>query len=138
MTDLLDMLYAGRRNVEALSDPQVLVAVASQIGAFASSQGITNVCAASAAAERIVGAALVMLSQRQDGLVAGTVQSEAVLLVDVNLASGTVLAEAAERARERGACQVQGLVLHALSSTVGPHECGLDGLQVLGQDPALR
>ncbi len=134
MGRLLDMLAAGERNVNELSDPQHLREAAEQVAASASAHGAIHLVAASPAAERVVGAALLM-SPRLRALMYDQgdldISGEAVLVVDVNLASGTSLAHAARRARRAGAVQVQGAVLHALPYAVGPGECGLDGLEIL-------
>jgi len=129
MADLLELLATGRRNVDALADPGAMQAAASQIGILAASRGINEVVAVSPVAEHVVAAALLMLSRQQ----AATDPSRpsTVLLVDVNLASGTLMAEASRRVRLAGAEHVEGLVFHALDGAVGRRECGLDRLEVL-------
>jgi phosphoribosylpyrophosphate synthetase len=133
MSELLDFITASRRNVAALTHPDNLREAAEKVGAIATERGITNLVAASSTAERIVGAAMLMLSSDQRDHLART---GAVLVVDVNLASGTALAQAARRLREQGAAQVDGVVLHALTGTIGHQECGLDSLHVLNQPAA--
>jgi hypothetical protein len=131
---LLELLAAGERNVDVLSDAGHLREAAGQVAASAVAHGATHLVAASPAAERVVGAALLM-SPRLRALMytQGDVDlsGEAVLVVDVNLASGTAIAHAARRARQGGATHVRGAVLHALWDAVGPQECGLDGLEIL-------
>jgi orotate phosphoribosyltransferase len=133
MGSLLGLLTTGERNVEALADPGALRWVAQHISALARERGITDLVAASPAAERIVGAALVMAAKmsQQSGASGVGESGQAVLVVDVNLASGTAMAEAARRLRQRGAGHVDGVVLHLLGEAVGPQECGLDTLEVL-------
>jgi len=133
MTDLVDIVLKSEVNVEQLADPRLLRSAAEEIGAVATEQGATYLLAASPEAERLVGAALVCsphlraLSRR----LAVGVGNEIVLVVDVNLASGTSLARAAKRARRSGAAQVTGAVLHAFDGSVGAGECQLDGLAVI-------
>lgn len=135
MSELLDLLATSRRNVDALADPESLRHVAEEIGDLVGSRGITELIAASPAAERIVGAALLLATQHaRRAVAAGHVDDRVALVVDVNFASGTAMAEAARRARQDGAREVQGLVLHRLDEAVGPQECGLDRLEVLGRN----
>ena len=131
MTDLLDLLATSRRNVDLLASPSALMEAASQIGTFASSCGATQLVAASPQAERVVGAALLLLGQREPCEPAARTSRGTVVVVDINIASGTAMAETVRRVREGGANKVQGFVLHALYGAVGPVECGLDTLQIL-------
>jgi hypothetical protein len=82
--------------------------------------------AASARAERVVGAAVMIDAD------ASTAASSRVLVVDVNTASGTLLARASERARRAGAVEVVGVALHALgASAPAAADCLLDELRVV-------
>lgn len=82
--------------------------------------------AASARAERVVGAA-VMIDED-----ASTAAARRVLVVDVNTVSGTLLARASERARRSGAVEVIGVALHALGEHVpAAEDCLLDELRVI-------
>lgn len=134
MSSLLDLVAASERNVNELSDRGRLREAASQVALVANSYGMTRLVAASPAAERLVGAALLMtpglraLMYSQGGL---DLDGEPVLVVDVNLASGTGMANAARRARQAGAGRVAGAALHALPHAVGPVECGVDALEIL-------
>lgn len=80
--------------------------------------------AASPRAERVVGAAMMIDSD------ASAAASNRVVVVDVNTASGTLLARASERARRAGAIEVVGIALHALPGCVPrAAECLLDDLR---------
>jgi hypothetical protein len=139
VSNLLGLLTTGERNVQALADPGNLRWVAEQISSRARERGITDLVAASPAAERIVGAAMVMAARpsRQSSAAGVEELGQAVLVVDVNLASGTAMAETARRLRQSGAGQVNGIVLHVLGDAVGPQECGLDALEVLQSSGAF-
>jgi predicted phosphoribosyltransferase len=138
VSNLLGLLTAGERNVQALADPGTLRWVAEQISSHARERGITDLVAASPAAERIVGAAVVMARASRQSRAGVEGLGQAVLVVDVNLASGTAMAETARRLRQSGAGQVDGVVLHVLGDAVGPQECGLDTLEVLQPSGAFR
>jgi hypothetical protein len=82
--------------------------------------------AASARAERVVGAAVMIDAD------ASTAASTRVMVVDVNTASGTLLARASEKARRAGALEVVGVALHALGgSAPAAADCLLDELRVV-------
>lgn len=82
--------------------------------------------AASARAERVVGAAVMIDAD------ASTATSTRVMVVDVNTVSGTLLARASERARRAGAERVVGVALHALGgSAPAAADCLLDELRVV-------
>jgi hypothetical protein len=82
--------------------------------------------AASARAERVVGAA-VMIDED-----ASTAAAPRVMVVDVNTTSGTLLARASVRARRAGAVQVVGVALHALGEHApSAEDCLLDELRVV-------
>lgn len=133
MSSLLEAMAAGQRHVSELADPVHLRRAAERITAVAEARGATRLLAASSAGERVVGAALLM-SPRLRALVCteqnADASGEAVLVVDVNLASGTAIAHAARLARWAGARTVHGAVLHALPHAVGQRECGLDALEI--------
>ena len=136
MSDLLDAVEAAQENIQRLADPVELRNAAGQVVEFARSSGVRSVMAASPAAERLVGA---LLSSGEDlvGLTGCASATSAVLLVDVNLASGTALAQAARCVREAGAVRVLAVVLHQLTATTaGAADCGVDVLNVLDpRDP---
>lgn len=135
MDSLLETVAAGMRNVGRLSDPSHLQEAAERIVDLALNRGSTYLLPASPAAQRLVTAALLLSPELRAATVTpaaeADISGEAVLVVDVNLASGTTLAQAAQRARFSGATSVDGAVLHALMTVVGPHECGLDRLEIL-------
>lgn len=133
-TSLLDLLAVAVGNVDLLAEPDALREAADDVARIAHQLGAKRLVAATSAAERIVGAALVMhsswlrlYSPRSDGLV----DDGSVLVVDVNVASGTAMARAADGARRSGASTVYGVAVFALDSTVGAAECGVEDLAVL-------
>jgi hypothetical protein len=134
MTDLLGLLNVGEQNISRLADPTALRHAAAQVVEFARSRGVTSIYAASPAAERVVGAALVTGPQEVEGPKARASDAKPVaLVVDVNLASGTALAHAARRVRRAGVDHVLAAVLHQLTpKTPGPEDCFVDELVVLG------
>ena len=68
MTDLLEMINLGNRNIDQLSEPSELRAAAEQVTEVASDFGTSTLMAASSAAERIVGAAIVGHADMVHGL----------------------------------------------------------------------
>jgi phosphoribosylpyrophosphate synthetase len=65
--------------------------------------------------------------------------SQNVLIVDVNLASGTTVAQAARHARSLGARRIHAVVLHQLTAVAAQAaDCGVDVLDVLGELPPAR
>lgn len=139
MNDLLEAVDAAHSNIERLADPGALRAATEQVMAFARQCGARSVLAASPVAERLVGALLTSSS----GLVGLSPQaaeaSLSVLIVDINLASGTTVAQAARRARIAGARHVNAVVLHQLTAVAAQAaDCGVDALSVLGQQPSTR
>lgn len=131
--DMINAIHDAERNVDRLAEPQELRSAANQVVAFARARGATALLAASPSAERLLGATLVCA----DDLTGFPTESELltgapVLLLDVNLASGTALAHACRRARAAGAGQVIALVLHQLmSQSATAMDCDLDELTVL-------
>lgn len=139
MSDLLEAVEVAEENIQRLADPVALRNAAEQVVELARSCGARAVLAASPAAERLVGA---LLSTSTDlvGLTADiAAASGLVLVVDVNLASGTCVAQAARCARQAGAQQIHAVVLHQVTAAAaGAAECGVDVLSVLGSKPAER
>lgn len=131
MGDLLAAVGAAQSHIDRLARPDELRAAAEAISKLARASGAQVLLAASPAAERLVGAVLSIT----DDLVAwaGFPRWNArVLIVDVNLASGTALAQAARTARDAGAEYVQAAVLHQLTPvSAGATACGVDDLIVL-------
>lgn len=137
MADFRSFLQESTQNVDRLADPQNLRSAAERISQVAVEQGATYLLAASPEAERLVGAALLCspnLRAVVQKLLVGQ-ENDAVMIVDVNLASGTSIARAARRARRSGAVQVVGTVLHMADGAVGASECQVDRLTVIGGDP---
>jgi hypothetical protein len=139
MSDLLDAVEAAQENVQRLADPTELRYATEQVEEFARSCGARSVVAASPAAERLVGA-LLASSVELVGLLANcTTATDPVLIVDVNLASGTSVAQAARHARRAGARQVVAVVLHQITAaTADANDCGVDTLNVLRSQPTVR
>jgi phosphoribosylpyrophosphate synthetase len=137
VADFRSFLQESTQNVDRLADPQNLRSAAERISQVAVEQGATYLLAASPEAERLVGAALLCspnLRAVVQKLLVGQ-ENDAVMIVDVNLASGTSIARAARRARRSGAVQVVGTVLHMADGAVGASECQVDRLTVIGGDP---
>lgn len=123
MTGMLDLVNAGQANVDRLDDPDELKRAAELVFEFADKRSANMLIPASDAAERILGAILMM-----HGRGVGTaVDSRTAVVFDVNMASGTSIAKAARRARDRGADHVHAIVLHGLATAEG-FDNGLDEL----------
>lgn len=136
--DLLGVLAAGERNIDILADGRVLSSLAHAVVAQAQERGAAVLVAASPPAERLVGAALMLSPDTVRGLRASeTVPADQVVLViDVNLASGTAMATTARRVRSQGALQVLGAVLHFIVKEVPTaSDCGLDTLSLFAARP---
>jgi hypothetical protein len=108
--DILELIHRGERNVESHNDSILLRQAAETfLDAYTSFEGY-SVVAASPQAERVLGAAMML---RPD-LCADGIGSTVVL--DVNIASGTLLARAARRLRDRGNEHLLvGVALYSLS-----------------------
>lgn len=109
--DILELIQRGEQNVESHNYSECLREAAERfLGAYASFEGF-SVVAASPQAERVLGAAMMLRPDLRAGGHGSTV------LLDVNIASGTLLARAARRLRERGNEQVLvAVALYALTS----------------------
>ena len=107
--DILDVLGAGTRRVDELNDVVALrLAAITFLDVYEDYEG-WSVYPASPQAERLLGAAMMINPERRAGRAGPTV------LVDVNIASGTLLASAATRVREIGNDDpLVGIVLHSL------------------------
>jgi phosphoribosylpyrophosphate synthetase len=132
MSELLDLLRVSQRNISQLAEPAALQGLAERVVEFARARRVTSLLAASPVAERLVGAVLVAKpgagAEQHDHETGDAV----VLLVDVNLASGTSLSRAARRARRDGADRVLAVVLHRLAeSQLDADDYGVDELVVL-------
>ncbi|MFZ3560797.1 phosphoribosyltransferase [Streptomyces sp. BH055] len=139
MSDLLDAVDAAHNNIERLTDPGALRDAAEQVITVARQCGAQAVLAASPVAERLVGALLSSCSDLVSLSSQAAVASQNVLIVDVNLASGTTVAQAARHARSRGARRIHAVVLHQLTAVAAQAaDCGVDALDVLGERPPTR
>ncbi|MEU0790354.1 hypothetical protein ABZ342_09805 [Amycolatopsis sp. NPDC005961] len=136
MTDLLEMINLGNRNVDRLSEPGELRAAAEQVSEIAHNHGAATLLAASSAAERIIGAVLVGHADLAHGLHTSTQpHPDSVLIVDINVASGTALARAARRARQSGAERVVAVVLYQLTMELpDPRTWDIDHLIVIDHE----
>jgi hypothetical protein len=136
MADLLELMTTGERNISQLTDPAALRNAATKVLEFAQARGVTSLLAASPAAERVVGAALVTRPEGLDMTAQVAALGPITLVVDVNLASGTAVAHAARRARRAGAGQVLAAVLHQLTHIPpAARDCLVDELVVLDESP---
>jgi predicted phosphoribosyltransferase len=133
--DLLSVLVAGERNVDVLADGRILGSLARAVLERAQQDGADVLVAASPSAERLVGAALMLAPDAVRGLRSeeSVSKDDVVLVIDVNLASGTSMATAARQVRRRGAQHVLGAVMHFLADNIpSARDCGLDLLSVFG------
>jgi hypothetical protein len=138
--DLLSVLVAGEHNVDVLADGRALGSLAQAVLEQAEQGGADVLVAASPSAERLVGAALMLAPDTLRGLrFAESVSTDdVVLVIDINLASGTAMATTARQVRRQGAQHVLGAVMHFLAENVPTaHDCGLDLLSLFGA-PAGR
>jgi hypothetical protein len=137
--DLLSVLVAGEHNVDVLADGWVLGSLARSVLEQAREGGADVLVAASPSAERLVGAALLLAPDLLRGLRSAECISaeDVVLVIDVNLASGTAMATTAREVRRQGAHRVLGAVMHFLADSVPTaRDCGLDLLSVFGASTA--
>jgi hypothetical protein len=133
--DLLSVLAAGEHNVDVLADGRVLGVLARAVLKHAQEGGADVLVAASPSAERLVGAALMLAPDTLRGLrsAESVSQDDVVLVIDVNLASGTSMATTARQVRRQGAQHVLGAVMHFLADNVPTaRDCGLDLLSKFG------
>ncbi|AZM90953.1 phosphoribosyltransferase [Streptomyces sp. W1SF4] len=136
MSDLLDAVDTAHGNIERLADPGALRDATEQVMAVARQHGTQAILAASPVAERLVGALLSSYSELVSLSSQTALASQNVLIVDVNLASGTTVAQAARHARSLGVRRVHAVVLHQLTSVAAQAaDCGVDVLDVLGERP---
>lgn len=113
VVDILDLLNQGTETVQNLDQAASLRESAEAfLAAYREFQGYT-VMPASPHAERILGAAMML----QPDLQAGT-SGRAVVVFDVTVASGTLMARAARRVRDAGNFErIVGIALHCLTET---------------------
>ena len=134
MTDLLEAVGRAQSNIDRLAVPDEFRSAVELVMGFAQQCGAHSLLAASPVAERLVGA----LMAESEWFAAMAPQAEAdVLIVDVNLASGTAVANAARLARHAGAQRVHAAVLFQLTeNAAGAADCGVDDLAILCGSPA--
>jgi hypothetical protein len=136
--DLLGLVATGQHNTDILADGHALGTLAQAVLQRARVEGADVLVAASPSAERLVGAALMLAPDSLRGLRSGEWVSgdDVVLVIDVNLASGTSMATMARRVRRLGAQHVVGAVMHFLSDKApSARDCGLDMLSIFGASP---
>lgn len=109
--DILELLQHGAQNVESHNYSECLREAAERfLGAYAPFEGF-SVVAASPQAERVLGAAMML---KPDLCAEG---HGSTVVLDVNIASGTLLARAARRLRDRGNENLLvGVALYSLNS----------------------
>ncbi|GAA1872323.1 hypothetical protein GCM10009836_61540 [Pseudonocardia ailaonensis] len=129
MSDVATMIESAYRNVATASDPVGGRQAAAEIAKTLASWHVSEIIAASTAAEVLRGALTSALAARSEP---STDSVFPVALFDINFASGTEFARAAALARSRGATAVYGIALYQLGRS-GPTaaECGLDALHIV-------
>jgi hypothetical protein len=124
--DLIELFDRGTRALEEHDSPVSLTRSAELVLKAISNYPMHGVVAASAAAERVLGAMMVM----SPDLLVGPAKDA--VIFDVNLASGTVLARAAGRLRRSGHDgTIVAVAIHALCEQTPTSIEGADGLVVL-------
>ena len=108
--DLLELMTKGAETAASLDDAVCLQKAAEEfLGAYATFSGY-DVVAASAIAERVLGAAMILRPELSS---AGTGRT---VIFDVNVASGTQMARTAQRLRQSGnSDELVGIALHSLA-----------------------
>lgn len=107
--DILDMIETGNANVALHDESRYLRSAAEAFLAVYDDHRGYSVVASSPQAERVLGAIMIM---RPEVNAAGQGKT---LILDVNVASGTLMARAARRLRDCGnASPLVGVVLHSL------------------------
>lgn len=123
--DMVELLNRGTQLVAEHDSPTSLVKTAELVLSAVSDFPTYGLVAASSAAERVLGAMMVMSPDIQVG------RANDVVIFDVNVASGTVLARAADRLRTLGHTgSIVAVAVHALCDVPATIE-GTDGLVVL-------
>jgi hypothetical protein len=107
--DMLELIQRGNDHVVVNDDHQSLKAAAATLLDSFDEWSAFTVVAASPAGERLLGAAMMLYPTLRGGRSARTV------IVDINVASGTLIANAARRLREETVVeQVVAIALHSL------------------------
>lgn len=137
MSDLLAAVGTAQTNIDRLAQPDELRTAVEQVTRVAHTFGAQTVLAASPVAERLVSAVLLasddLVGRMNDGCAGSKV-----LIIDVNLASGTSVAKAARTARHAGAEHIRAAVLHQVTDVAAAAaDCGVDELVVLNEARAV-
>ncbi|GAA3850287.1 hypothetical protein GCM10023084_00680 [Streptomyces lacrimifluminis] len=133
MSDLLAAVGTAQTNIDRLAQPDQLRAAVEQVTEVAHAFGAQTVIAASPVAERLVSAVLLASGGLMRLIGDGSTGSK-VLIIDVNLASGTSVAKAARTARHAGADHIRAAVLHQVTDVAAAAaDCGVDELVVLNE-----
>lgn len=128
--DILDIINAGESWVIAHDDPSVLRSSALKFLALYAPFRGRHIMAASPQAERVLGAAMILDPDLNAG------RAGSVVILDVNLASGTLISRAVSRLRDSGNSRPPtAIVLNALVRQ--PKDWAIPGLEslVLDFDP---
>jgi hypothetical protein len=113
--DILEVLTQGSQNTESLDRASSVRDIAEKLLMVLDDFPDYGVVAASPAAERVIGAAMML----RDNLHSD--RSGNLIIFDINIASGTVMARAAKRLRDAGnRSELVGVALH----TIAPQETG--------------
>lgn len=123
--NMVDLLNRGTHLVAEHDSPAALAKSAELVLAAVSAYPTYGVVATTAAAERVLGAMMVMAPDLRVG------QANDIVIFDVNVASGTVLARTAERLRTQGHTgSIVAVAVHALCEAPASIQ-GTDDLVVL-------
>jgi hypothetical protein len=124
--DMVELFTRGTHLLAEHDSPSTLIRSAALVLDAVSTYPNHGLMAASAAAERVLGAMMVMSPEVRVG------QADDVVIFDVNLASGTVLARAADRLRRQGhAGTIVAVAVQALCEDVPASIEGADHLVVI-------
>ncbi|MGF9648864.1 hypothetical protein AAIH32_12865 [Pseudarthrobacter oxydans] len=122
--DILDIINAGKSRVIVHDDPSMLRSSALKFLALYAPFRGRHIMAASPQAERVLGAAMILDPDLHAG------RAGSVVILDVNLASGTLISRAASRLRDSGnSCPPTAIVLNALVHH--PKDWAIPGLESL-------
>jgi hypothetical protein len=130
--DILEVMTHGSQNVETLGRASNLRETAEKLLRVLDDFPGYGVVAASPAAERVIGAAMMLRNSVHSD------RSGSLIIFDINIASGTLMARAARRLRDAGnRSQLLGVALHAIvHQEAGWRISGLDDLLLV--EPMLE
>ena len=130
--DILEVLTRGSQNVESLDRPNNVREAAKKLLAVLDNFPNYGVVPASPAAERVIGAAMMLRNSVHSD------RGGSLIIFDINIASGTLMARAARRLRDAGTQnELVGVALHAVApQEAGWRISGLDDLLLV--EPVLE